>query len=60
MVVVCSTGVDLDVVPFAVDAWLTNGDERAGIVIAVPARDRLAVTEALAGWTLPPASLVGL
>jgi hypothetical protein len=60
VVVVCSTGVDLDVVPFAVDAWLTNGDERAEIVIAVPARDRLAVTAALAGWTVPPASLVGL
>lgn len=53
MVVVCSVGVDLDVVPFAVDAWLTGGDPNAEIVLALPARDRLPVTDALAGWAQP-------
>jgi len=53
LLVVCSVGVDLDVVPFAVDAWLTAG--RAGqIVLALPARDRLPVTDALADWANPP------
>jgi hypothetical protein len=54
MLVVCSVGVDLDVVPFAVDAWLTDGDATAEIVIALPARDQLPVTDALAGWARPP------
>lgn len=54
MLVVCSIGVDLDVVPFAVDAWLTHGDRAAEIVVALPARDQLPVTDALAGWARPP------
>ncbi len=47
-------GVDLDVVPFAVDAWLTAGDPSAEIVIALPARDQLPVTDALAARASPP------
>jgi hypothetical protein len=54
MLVVCSVGVDLDVVPFAIDAWLTDGDTSAEIVIALPARDQLPVTDALASWGRPP------
>jgi hypothetical protein len=53
LLVVCSVGVDLDVVPFAVDAWL-SADRAPELVLALPARDRLPVTEALAGWATPP------
>lgn len=54
LLVVCTIGVDLDVVPFAVDAWLLAGaDPHTEIVLAMPARDDLAVTRALAGWALP-------
>ncbi len=54
MLVVCSVGVDLDVVPFALDAWLTGADPSAELVLALPARDRLPVTDALASWSRPP------
>ncbi len=44
LLVVCTVGVDLDVVPFAVDAWLAAGDPAAEIVLAMPTRDALPVT----------------
>ena len=53
VVVVCSVGVDLDVVPYALDAWLGAGGDDARLVVALPARDLLPVTAALAGWAHP-------
>ncbi len=44
--VVCSTGVDLDVVPFAVDAMAACGGNEC--LIVVPARDALAIQHRLA------------
>lgn len=67
LVVVCSTGVDLDVVPYAIDARLAAAagiadvdrvDVELRTVIAVPARDRLAVTVELAGLLAQPVEVV--
>jgi hypothetical protein len=44
--VVCSSGVDLDVVPFAADAAAMHGAHRC--LIAVPARDIVAIQQRLA------------
>ncbi len=44
--VVCSTGVDLDVVPFAVDAMAASGSNEC--LIVVPARDALDIQHRLA------------
>jgi hypothetical protein len=54
VVVVCSTGVDLDVVPYASDA--RRDGER--LVIVVPPRDAHPVTAALAARLRDPAQLV--
>lgn len=59
VVVVCSTGIDLDVVPTAADTWLRDG--RSGrLVVAVPTRDVHPVTEELAGALVAPAEVVGV
>ena len=58
IVVVCSTGVDLDVVPFAADARVAAGGGE--LVIAVPAADRHAVTLALAAGLREPARVVAV
>jgi hypothetical protein len=59
VVVVCSTGIDLDVVPTAADTWLRDG--RGGrLVVAVPTRDVHRVTEELAGALVVPAEVVGV
>ena len=59
--VVCSVGVDLDLVPFAADARAaveaSTGDEH-GLLLAVPARDRVRVTDDLAQRLIRPASIV--
>jgi hypothetical protein len=60
VVFVCSTGVDLDVVPFAADARSYLGQPGSKLVIAVPARDRYPVTQALAALLPDPAELVGI
>jgi hypothetical protein len=59
VVVVCSTGVDLALVPLAADtrAWL---DPTARLVLAVPARDHHAATLTLMGLLRRPAELVDL
>ncbi|HEY5876921.1 MAG TPA: hypothetical protein VIT64_16550 [Ilumatobacteraceae bacterium] len=59
-VVVCSVGIDLDLVPFAADARLAllGHDPDAGLVIAVPERDAHAVTRALAARLRRPAEIV--
>ena len=46
LVVVCSVGIDLDVVPFAADARAALGDAEARLTIVVPARDAHVVTAA--------------
>ena len=58
--VVGSTGIDLDLVPFAADARAALGTPDARLVIAVPPRDRAAVTVALAGALEHPAEVVGI
>ncbi len=60
-VVVCSVGVDLDVVPFAADARAAV-EQVAGVghhlVLVMPGRDRVRVTEELAARLDRPATLV--
>jgi hypothetical protein len=62
VVVVCSVGIDLDLVPFAADARLAllGRDADAGLVIAVPERDAHAATKALAAALRRPAEIVPL
>jgi hypothetical protein len=57
VVVACSVGVDLEVVPLAADAR-TAHDPAARLVIALPARDALEVTRALASALRQPAELL--
>jgi hypothetical protein len=47
VVVVCSSGVDLDVIPFAADARLSI-DDGARLVVVTPARDQLQVIKKIA------------
>ena len=57
IVVVCSVGVDLDLVPAAADARLADGRD-ARLVLAVPARDVHPVTVDLAAALAQPAEIV--
>lgn len=57
LVVTCSTGVDLELVPSAADDRLTHHPD-ARLVLAVPARDALAVTTELAAHLRSPAEVV--
>jgi hypothetical protein len=59
IVVVCSVGVDLDLVPAAADARLADGRD-ARLVLAVPERDVHPVTIDLAGALARPAEVVGI
>ncbi len=59
VVVVCSTGVDLDLVPGAADDRERHAPG-AHLVLAVPARDALPVTQALAERLARPAEVVPL
>jgi hypothetical protein len=59
LVVVCSVGIDLDVVPFAADARSAVGGEHR-LIVAVPARDVHPVTLALAADVVPPAEVIGV
>lgn len=69
LVAVFSSGVDLDVVPFAADARTAlrrsigadqvAADDDVDLVIVVPARDRLSVTVMLAELLIVPARVVG-
>ena len=60
MVVVCSTGIDIDVVPFAADARLFHGAPDTELVIAVPERDATSLTRQLAATLRHPARVIGL
>lgn len=57
LVVLCSTGVDLSLVPVAADtrAWL---EPTAHLVLAVPGRDRLAALDALNGLLIEPGEIL--
>ncbi len=60
VVAVCSVGVDLDLIPYAADARLAveaGGDVIARLVVVTPARDRVTVTEQLAGLLRRPCEL---
>ena len=57
LVVVCSVGIDLDLVPAAADIRLADG-RGARLVLAVPARDVHPVTVALASMLAEPATVV--
>ena len=59
VVVVCSVGVDLDLVPTAADCRLLYGSppERTDLWLVLPEGDDLPVTRALAGRLDPPATL---
>lgn len=59
VVVVASTGVDLDLVPAAADDRALHGPD-ARLVLAVPARDALPVTLDLAAALAAPATVVPL
>ena len=57
LVVTCSTGVDLELVPSAADDRLTHAPG-ARLVLAVPARDALPLTTELAEHLVSPADVV--
>lgn len=59
VVVACSVGIHLDLVPAAADARLALAPD-ARLLLVVPARDAHAVTRALAERLLDPAELVAL
>ena len=58
LVVVCSTGIDLDLIPFAVDARQMHAPD-ATLVIVVPTRDVSPVTTAIAAMTTAAPRIVG-
>lgn len=58
VVVVCSTGVDLDVVPWAADARAALGDRGAKLLLVLPERDAAPVTRALAEALHHPATVM--
>jgi hypothetical protein len=58
VVVACSVGIDLDLVPFAADARGAVGLDDARLLLAVPERDDHPVTRALATRLRQPAEVV--
>jgi hypothetical protein len=64
VVIVCSVGVDLDVIPYAADARLAAGVGSVGVssppetIVVLPERDLLPVTKELAGQLRHSLSLV--
>jgi hypothetical protein len=57
LLVVCSVGIDLDLVPTAADVRLAAGIAGARLVLAVPERDDHPVTRALAEMLTEPAEV---
>lgn len=60
VITVFSSGIDLDVVPFAADARLFHGSPDTELVIVVPERDASPVTRRTASMLRHPARVVGL
>ncbi len=59
VLVACSVGVDLDLVPAAVDLWAAIAPE-ATVRCVVPARDLLPVTQRLAAAAIAPVEVVAI
>ena len=59
LIVTCSTGVDLELVPAAADDRLAHAPD-ARLVLAVPSRDALPITTALASQLAEPAEVVAV
>ena len=59
VVLVCSVGIDLDVVPFAADARLCL-DPAARLLLALPERDVHPVTRRMAERLVDPAEIVAV
>lgn len=57
IVVTCSTGVDLDLVPAAADDRLAHAPD-ARLILVVPERDAVAITQELAARLVSPAEVV--
>jgi hypothetical protein len=55
---VCSSGIDLNLVPAAADAWLADGRDGCRLIIAVPSGDDHPVTRDLAAALREPATVV--
>jgi hypothetical protein len=60
VVVVCSAGVDLDLVPFAADAREALGPATAPLLVALRAADVQPVTERLAARLVHPATVIAV
>ena len=60
VVVAFSSGIDLDLVPFAADARVALGLDDHELLLAVPARDAHAATAELAARLRRPARIVGI
>ena len=58
LLVVCSVGIDLDLVPTAADVRLAAALPGARLVLAVPERDDHPVTRALAAMLIEPAEVL--
>jgi hypothetical protein len=60
LVVVCSTGIHLDLVPYAADARLADGRPGLRLLLALAHRDAHPVTRALAALLTEPAEVVAV
>lgn len=63
VVVVCSSGVDLDLIPYAADARLALGDpgvEPGRLVVVMPSRDRIGLLGEIAERLREPLSFVSM
>jgi hypothetical protein len=64
VVVVCSSGVDLDLIPYAADARLALGEPgvegRGRLVVALPSRDRIGLVDEIAGRLRHAVSVVSV
>jgi len=60
VVVVFSTGIDLDVIPFAAEARLFHAQPDTDLIIVVPQRDVSPVTRRLAEMLIHPALIIGV
>jgi hypothetical protein len=58
VLVVCSAGVDLDLIPYALDARHVPGVEVGEVLIVLPERDLVAVSAEIAALAAQPLSLV--
>ena len=60
IIAICSTGIDVDLVPYAADARLFHGTPDSDLVIALRERDATSLTRQLAATLRHPARVIGL